>query len=129
LVTRNTPFDKFLAGGDEALTRRQFRGAKLFFTSATGYTGGAGCSSCHAGPMLNKQSNDPDVAGIGAFVNENFFNIGIGDHPVQALNALARGHLDPNDAFKFRVHLYLEIPFGAGATVESVRLSSYRARR
>jgi hypothetical protein len=45
--------------------------------------------------MLNKQSNDPDVAGIGQFVAENFFNIGIGDHPVQALNALARGHLDP----------------------------------
>ena len=47
--------------------------------------------------MLNKQPNDPDVAGIGAFVEENFFNIGIGDHPVQALNALARGHLDPTN--------------------------------
>jgi hypothetical protein len=45
--------------------------------------------------MLNKQPNDPDVAGIGSFVEENFFNVGIGDHPVQALNALARGHLDP----------------------------------
>jgi cytochrome c peroxidase len=96
VVTRNTPFDRFLAGDDNALTHRQLRGAKLFFTSANGYTGGAGCSSCHAGPMLNKQINDPDVAGIGAFVEENFFNIGIGDHPVQALNALARGHLDPN---------------------------------
>ena len=61
------------------------------------------------------------------FVEENFFNVGIGDHPVQALNALARGQLDPtklgkdgfpyhaedtgrqevthnpDDAFKFRV--------------------------
>ena len=45
--------------------------------------------------MLNKQANDPDVAGIGQFVEENFFNVGIGDHPVQALNAVARGHLDP----------------------------------
>ena len=45
--------------------------------------------------MLNKQANDPDVAGIGQFVEENFINVGIGDHPVQALNALARGHLDP----------------------------------
>jgi hypothetical protein len=45
--------------------------------------------------MLNKQPNDPDVAGIGQFVEENFFNVGIGDQPVQALNALARGHLDP----------------------------------
>jgi hypothetical protein len=40
------------------------------------------------------------VAGIGAFVEENFFNIGIGDHPVQALNALARGHLDLNNPGK-----------------------------
>ena len=126
VVTRNTPFDKFLAGDDGALTPAQRRGAQLFFTPATG-AGGAGCFTCHSGPMLNKQSNDPDVAGIGAFVEENFFNVGIGDHPIRALNALARGHLDPtklgadgfpyhaedigrqevthdpNDAFRFRV--------------------------
>ena len=89
-VTRNTPFDRFLAGED-ALTARQRRGARLFFTSAK--DGGAGCFSCHSGPMFNKQPNDPDVAGIGEFVEENFFNIGIGDHPLQALNALRRGRL------------------------------------
>ncbi|MBV8209914.1 MAG: hypothetical protein JO133_07605 [Burkholderiaceae bacterium] len=93
VVTRNTPFDRFLAGDDTALTWPQLRGARLFFTPASG--GGAGCFACHSGPMLNKQPTDPDVAGIGAFVEENFFNVGIGDHPVQALNALARGHLDP----------------------------------
>jgi hypothetical protein len=42
--------------------------------------------------MLNKQANDPDLAGIGQFVEENFVNVGIGDHPVQALTALAKGH-------------------------------------
>ena len=89
-VTRNTPFDRFLAGED-ALTARQRRGAGLFFTRAE--NGGAGCFSCHSGPMLNKQPEDPDVAGIGGFVEQNFFNVGIGDHPVQALNALRRGHL------------------------------------
>ena len=123
-VTRNTRFDKFLAGDNGTLAPRQLRGAKLFFTPATG--GGAGCFTCHSGPMLNKQYNDPDVAGIGQFVEENFLNVGIGDHPPQALNALARGHLDvnklgtdgfpyhaedvgrqeittnPNDAYKFR---------------------------
>jgi hypothetical protein len=127
VITRNTPFDRFLAGDDSALTPAQLRGARLFFTPAAGRAGGAGCFGCHSGPMLNKQPNDPDVAGIGAFVEENFFNVGIGDHPVQALNALARGHLDatklgndgfpyhaedngrqevthnPADAFKFRV--------------------------
>ena len=95
VVTRNTPFDRLLAGDDRALTPAQRRGAKLFFTPAANGAGGAGCFSCHSGPMLNKQPDDPDVAGIGAYVEENFFNVGIGDHPVQALNALARGRLDP----------------------------------
>ena len=93
VVTRNTPFDRFVAGDNGALSARQRRGAQLFFTPAT--AGGAGCVACHSGPMLNKQINDPDVAGIGRFVEENFINVGIGDHPVQALNAQARGRLDP----------------------------------
>ncbi len=126
VVTRDTPFDRFLAGDDSALNPSQKRGARLFFTPASGGAGGAGCFGCHSGPMLNKQPNDPDVTGMGQFVAENFINVGIGDHPVQALNALARGHLDlnrtgrdgfpyhaedvgrqevthdPNDAFQFR---------------------------
>jgi cytochrome c peroxidase len=114
-VTRNTPFDRFLAGDNHALTERQLRGARLFFTPAEGRSGGAGCVSCHSGPMLNKQHDDPDVAGVGQLVEENFINVGIGDHPLQALNRLARN--DPSfhdegrkeitqradDAFKFRV--------------------------
>ena len=96
VVTRNTAFDRFLAGDNGALTEGQRRGARLFFTPATNGQGGAGCFTCHSGPMLNKQVNDPDVAGIGQFVEENFINIGIGDHPVQALNASVRGHLDPS---------------------------------
>jgi cytochrome c peroxidase len=120
-VTRDTPFDRFLVGED-SLTARQRRGARLFFTPAQ--QGGAGCFGCHSGPMLNKQPNDPDVSGRGQFVEENFFNLGIGDHPLQALNALRRGHLqfdrdgnplthgedtgreeithDPDQAYKFR---------------------------
>ena len=100
VVTRNTPFDRFIAGDNRALTAAQRRGAHLFFTPATNGQGGAGCISCHSGPMLNKQINDPDVAGIGQLVEENFFNVGIGDHPVQALNALARGRLDPSNLGK-----------------------------
>ena len=85
-VTRNTPWDRFLAGNNNALTPAQRRGARLFFTSAR--SGGAGCYSCHSGPMLNKQVNDPDVAGVGQFVEENFYNLGLADHPLQALNAV-----------------------------------------
>ena len=88
-VARNTPYDRFLAGDNAALTPSQLKGANLFFTKAT--QGGAGCVACHSGPMLNKQPNDPDLKGVGAFVEENFANVGIGDHPVQALNAFARG--------------------------------------
>jgi cytochrome c peroxidase len=112
-VTRDTPWDRFLAGSNGALSEGQRRGAKLFFTAAD--KGGAGCYGCHSGPMLNKQPNDPDVTGAGAFVEENFYNLGLADHPLQALNRA--GRKDPNfrddgrkeitfrdsDAFKFRV--------------------------
>ena len=112
-VTRDTPWDRFLAGDNGALTPAQRRGARLFFTAAD--EGGAGCYGCHSGPMLNKQVNDPDVAGVGQFVEENFYNLGLGDHPVQALNRAARNDPDfrdegrkeitsrDSDAFKFRV--------------------------
>ena len=40
--------------------------------------------------MLNKQVNDPDVAGVGQFVEENFYNLGLADHPLQALNRAGR---------------------------------------
>ena len=127
VVTRDTPFDRFLAGDDAAMTPGQLRGAQLFFTRAQ--DGGAGCFSCHSGPMLNKQPDDPDVTGIGEFVEENFFNIGIGDHPVQALNAAARGkdteyHAEdlgreevtqkPSDRFKFRSMTLRQLKDGRG---------------
>ncbi len=114
VVTRNTPWDRFLAGDNNALTPAQQRGARLFFTPAANGAGGAGCYSCHSGPMLNKQYNDSDVTGVGQFVEENFFNLGLRDHPLQALNAAVRK--DPrfrddgrrevtfrdDDAFEFR---------------------------
>ena len=88
-VTRNTPFDRFLAGADVADRAANGAARKLFFTKAE--QGGAGCFSCHSGPMLNKQPNDPDVAGIGQFVEQNFFNIGIGDHPRSGAERPAAG--------------------------------------
>ncbi len=88
VVTRNAQWDKFLAGDNRALSSKQRQGAKLFFTRAE--NGGAGCFSCHSGPMLNKQPNDPDVAGVGQLVEENFFNLGLADHPLQALNRASR---------------------------------------
>lgn len=112
-MTRNTPWDRFIAGDNRALTAAQRRGASLFFTPAR--TGGAGCYTCHSGPAFNKQVADPDLGGVGALVEQNFYNLGLTDHPLQALNRAGRN--DPNfrddgrrevtgrdsDAFKFRV--------------------------
>jgi len=124
VVTRNSPWDAFLSGDDTALSAAQRRGAKLFFTEAEGGKGGAGCFVCHSGPMLNKQVNDPDVAGVGEFVEENFHNLGLADHPLQALNRAAR--MDPTfrdegrkeitglegDAFEFRTLTLRQIKDG-----------------
>lgn len=150
IITRETPFDRFLAGDNGALTAAQRRGARLFFTPAANGAGGAGCSSCHSGPALNKQPNDPDVKGVGSFVDENFFNIGVGDHPVQALNAQARGRLNrnrrgadgfpyhaedngreevthrPGDAFKFRAMTLRQLK-GSGNFFHNGSLASVRA--
>ncbi len=45
LVTRNSPFDRFLAGDEDALTVQQRRGLEEFDE--------ADCSDCHDGPMLS----------------------------------------------------------------------------
>jgi len=46
LVTRDAPFDHFVAGDDDALTASQLRGLELFFTRAK-------CFICHHGPMFS----------------------------------------------------------------------------
>jgi cytochrome c peroxidase len=108
VISRNTPWDRFLAGDDDALTARQLRGARLFVTA--GEDGGAGCTTCHSGPALNKAFGDEAGQGVAS----NFHNIGIGDHPLQELARTALD--DPNrhdngraeatgnevDAFRFR---------------------------
>lgn len=51
----DTPWDRYLAGDDGALTDGAVAGALLFY-------GGAGCSACHSGPLLS----DHDYHNIGA---------------------------------------------------------------
>ncbi|NKB66165.1 MAG: cytochrome-c peroxidase [Candidatus Latescibacteria bacterium] len=46
LVTRNSPYDRFIEGDDQALTPFQKRGLVLFFTKAK-------CAVCHNGPMFS----------------------------------------------------------------------------
>ena len=45
---RDSPWDKFLAGEDDALTESQLAGAKLFY-------GRGKCSTCHSGRLLTDQ--------------------------------------------------------------------------
>lgn len=108
VITRNTPFDRFLAGFDAALTTRQLRGARLFFDDTA--NGGANCVACHSGFAFNKVLGDE----AGLLVDENFQNVGIGDHPMQELARQTLGDPshhdvgrqeatgDPADAFKFK---------------------------
>jgi len=79
VITRDTPFDRFLAGDDAALTDTQRRGAQLFFSAAT--EGGANCVACHSGPALNKVLGDE----AGTLIDENFHNLGLNDHPMVEL--------------------------------------------
>ncbi len=44
----NTPWDRFLAGNDDALTEVQLRGARAFLTTAR-------CAQCHNGPQFSDQ--------------------------------------------------------------------------
>ena len=99
VATRNSPWDNFLGGDDDALTAQQLRGAKLFFTEAS--EGGAGCFSCHSGPQLNKQAGDE--LGVGTLVDENFYNIGLNDHPLQALAQEAFEDPEFRDLGRFEV--------------------------
>lgn len=92
VVTRNTPWDRFLAGDDAALTPAQLRGAMLF--AAPVGEGGANCIACHSGPALNKTLGDEE----GNLVAENFHNLGTLEHPLQDLARTALGDPDHHDA-------------------------------
>jgi cytochrome c peroxidase len=132
VVTRNTQWDKFLAGDDAALTPQQLRGALLFVRDVT--QRGANCISCHSGPMLNKQLGDE----AGLLVEENFYNLGIGDHPLQELARQAL--VDPNhhdvgrgeitgragDNFKFRALTLRQLKDSGGQLTHSALFTSVR---
>ncbi|HQR36873.1 MAG TPA: cytochrome c peroxidase [Blastocatellia bacterium] len=132
VVTRNTPFDRFLAGDDSALTKRQLNGLKLFLNDTA--HGGANCIQCHSGPMLNKQLGDE----AGVLVNENFFNVGVGDHPLQQLGAIAledpnhhdigRGEitLQSEDNYKFRTLTLRQLRDSGGQMMHSALFTSTR---
>jgi cytochrome c peroxidase len=46
LVTRNSPYDRYVNGDDKALSNTQKEGLELFYTKAQ-------CAECHSGPMFS----------------------------------------------------------------------------
>ena len=91
VITRQTPWDRFLGGDDAALGLFERLGAWVF--AAEVEQGGANCISCHSGPALNKQLGDE----AGVLVEENFHNLGLNDHPLQDLAREALGNPDHRD--------------------------------
>jgi cytochrome c peroxidase len=62
LVSRQSPFDKFVAGDSAAISRSAKKGAKLFI-------GKAGCIACHAGPFFSDHKfHDTGIPQIGEHV-------------------------------------------------------------
>lgn len=112
LTRTDSPFDRYLAHDDAALTTEQKRGALLFFGDK------ARCGSCHSGPLL----------GGGNFANAGVPQLGPG-MPTGAPLDLGRGALPNNEfyRFAFRVtplrNVELTAPYmhdGAFATLEAV---------
>ena len=60
LVSRDAPFDRFVAGHRDAISHEAKRGLKLF-------VGKAGCVACHNTPLLS----DDDFHVIGLHINQN----------------------------------------------------------
>jgi cytochrome c peroxidase len=108
----NSPFDRYLAHDDKALTAEQKRGAILFF-------GKARCVTCHSGPLIGGQS----------FANIGVPQIGPGVGAAAPLD-IGRGEQFPGTPFyqfAFRVpplrNVELTAPYmhnGAYRTLEQV---------
>ena len=67
LVTRNSPYDRFLAGDEDALTAQERRGLEEFDD--------ADCTDCHDGPMLS----DFDLVAEGVAENPILAEPDVGD--------------------------------------------------
>jgi len=107
---RNSPWDRFLAGDDAALTTRQLEGAQTFLTLK--------CSICHTGATLSdEQFHDVAVAqvgpgeGNGANLRDDFGRMNVTG--------------DPADQYRFRTsplrNVELSGPYGHDGAYISLR--------
>lgn len=121
MLANQAPFQRWLRGDVNAMSRRQLRGALLFF-------GKAGCVDCHTGPAL---SSAP-----GAGAERIFFNVGFSDFDTSRKRivgtvpdsvSLGRGSFtgDTQDDYKFKIPQLYNLKdthvFGHGASLSSLR--------
>lgn len=86
LVTRNSAYDRYVDGEDDALTPIQKSGLELFFTKAK-------CATCHFGPMFAS----------GAFVVQGVPQEGVGKEVIPGDDAgREEATLDPRHRYAFR---------------------------
>ena len=106
----NTPWDRFLAGNDRALTRAQLDGAQTFMTLR--------CSICHNGSTFSdEQFHDVAVPqlgpgeGDGASGRDDFGRMRVTN--------------DPNDRYRFRTtplrNVELTAPYGHDGSITTLR--------
>lgn len=93
MMSNEAPFQKWLAGQEDAMSENEKAGALLFF-------GKANCVSCHTGPALN--SMEFHALGMGEFEGPGVYGVATGD---VADAGKGRGSFtqDPADDFKFKV--------------------------
>lgn len=110
LSFRNTPWDRFLAGSDGALTTRQLEGARTFLQLK--------CSICHGGPTFSdEQFHNVAVAQIGPGQGN-----GIG-----GLDDFGRMNVtgNPDDQYRFRTtplrNVELTAPYGHDGAILDLR--------
>ena len=110
LTFTDSPWDRFLAGDDRALTPRQLVGAKTFL--------GLRCVQCHNGPTFSDQEfHNVAVAQIGPGVGNG---VG-GNDDFGRMNVTG----DPGDRYKFRTtplrNVELTAPYGHSGSIVDLR--------
>lgn len=110
LFSGNSPWDRFLAGNDRALSDRQLEGARTFLTLK--------CSICHGGPTFSDEKfHDVAVAQIGP---------GVGDG-ASLLDDFGRMRVTglASDKYLFRTtplrNVELTAPYGHDGSIVSLR--------
>jgi cytochrome c peroxidase len=110
LTFADTPWDRFLAGRDDALSVRQLEGARTFLTLK--------CSICHSGPTLSDQEfHNVAVAqlgpgqGTGASLRDDFGRMNVTGNP--------------DDRYRFRTtplrNVQLTAPYGHDGAITTLR--------